>query len=56
MRFGFAECFLIFAGIVSFTDLNAALILAGVSAFFAFGRYAMEVHEKQQKREHTRDI
>tara|TARA_B100000282_G_C31527249_1_gene396693 strand:- start:310 stop:597 length:288 start_codon:yes stop_codon:yes gene_type:complete len=51
MRFGFAECFLIFAGIVSFTDLNAALILAGVSAFFAFGRYAMEVHEKQQKRE-----
>ena len=51
MRFGFAECFLVFAGIVSFTNLNAALVLAAVALLISFGRYAMELHEKQQKRE-----
>lgn len=51
MKFGFPECFLIFAGVVSFTNLNAAFVIAGAAAFFAFGRYAMQIHEKQQKQQ-----
>ena len=51
MRFGFPEFFLIFAGVISFTSLNVALVLAGCAGFFAFGRYAMELHEKQQKQQ-----
>ena len=49
MRFGFPEFFLLFAAVVSFHNLNTALVVAGFAALFAFCRYAFELQQKNEK-------
>ncbi len=55
MNIGYAELFLVFAGVISFQSLSWGLGLAGVSLFIAFGRFALQVQEKQQKKQNAEE-
>ena len=55
MKIGYAELFLVFAGVISFQSLNWGLGLAGVSLFIAFGRFALQVQEKQQQKQNAEE-
>tara|TARA_B100001094_G_scaffold332154_1_gene403052 strand:+ start:2355 stop:2639 length:285 start_codon:yes stop_codon:yes gene_type:complete len=53
MKFGYAEIFLIFAGVISFQSLTWGLSLAGISLFIAFCRFALQVQEKKVAKENA---
>ena len=53
MKLGYAEMFLVFAGVVSFQSLNWGLSLAGVSLFIAFCRFALQVQEKKEAKQNA---